>query len=236
MGDSITDGVQGHDDTFVTRGGFRPKLDELLQAQGAELIGYKTCPCPAYPGVISSKLHEQLAKDHFTCGSSDGPRHPDIALMLIGVNDLGRFLKPPKVVADVESMLLDLWQASPRTTVLLASTLTHGAYPTAELNAGLKALVNKMKDASHPIEYVPMQEKTNMCNPNVKLCSYDLVHPNKEGYSSMAQVWWEYVEPRLPKKSIEKAQDQEPPARSMSASYKLPLLLAAIVLSKFFNM
>merc|ERR1719316_1552916 len=112
-------------------------------------------------------------------------------------------------------MFLDLWKASPRTTVLLASTLTHGAYPTAELNGGLKALVDKMKAASHPIEYVPMQEKTQMCNPAVKLCSYDLVHPNKDGYSAMAQVWWDYVKPRLPRKPGEDAGELEPPARSM---------------------
>lgn len=229
MGDSITDGVEGQDDVFVSQGGFRPKLHEWLHAKGAELTGYQTCPCPAYPGAISSKLHEQLVKDHFTCGSSAGPRHPDLALVLIGVNDLGRFLKPVDVVTEVESMLLDLWKASPRTTVLLASTLTHGAYPTAELNSGLKSLVSKMDRASHPIEYVPMQEKTQMCNPATKLCSYDLVHPNKDGYLAMAETWWEHIEPRIPKDAGEPVAQQEPPMRSNTASYQFSFTLATMM-------
>jgi len=229
MGDSITDGVQGQDDTFVTRGGFRPKLDEWLKAKGAELTGYQTCPCPAYPGAISSKLHEQLVADHFTCGSSAGPRHPDLALVLIGVNDLGRFLKPVDVVKGMESMFLDLWKASPGTTVLLASTLVHGAYPTAELNRGLKDLVVKMTSAGHPIVYVPMQEETQMCNPSIKLCSYDLVHPNADGYSAMAQVWWEHIEPRLPKDSGKKTAVGEPSARSNTASYQFSQVIATVI-------
>lgn len=230
MGDSITDGVQGQDDVFVTRGGFRPQLDEWLKAEGAELTGYQTCPCPAYPGAISNKLHEQLVKDHFTCGSDSGPRHPDLALVLIGVNDLGRFRKPVDAAKDVETMLIDLWKASPRTIVLLASTLTHGAYPTAELNGALQSLVKKLNSASHPIEYVPMQEKTQMCNPSTKLCSYDLVHPNGDGYARMAQVWWEHIEPRLPKSSAQMA-EHRPPARSKAQSYRFLWMLVSMMMT-----
>eukprot|EP00929_Paragymnodinium_shiwhaense_P109691 TRINITY_DN76177_c0_g1_i1.p1 TRINITY_DN76177_c0_g1~~TRINITY_DN76177_c0_g1_i1.p1 ORF type:complete len:267 (-),score=56.72 TRINITY_DN76177_c0_g1_i1:54-854(-) len=198
MGDSITDGLQGHDDVYVNRGGFRPMLEAYVESRGGELTGYRTCPCPAYPNARSSQLHMQLKKEDFLCGSLRwGARKPDIALVLVGTNDIVQGVPVPQALKSVSDMLNDLWTSSPHTTVLLASIPVHRGNPGPfdQYNAGLKNLVISMKPYA-PIEYVPMSEDTGICAQ--LLCSPDMIHPTREGYQQMADEWWKFVEPRLP--------------------------------------
>lgn len=200
FGDSLTDGLQGHDDVYVNVGGFRPALERKLEAQGAELLGFRQCPCHAYPTATALQLHQQLQKASYKCGSDSGlARYPDIALVLIGTNDLYRGVKVEQSMSEVRSILTELWEQSRSTQVLLASVPVHPANPGpfSQYNQALKNLVVELQNAGHRrnIEYVAMQEKTNLCTSST--CHYDHIHPNKAGYALMADVWWEAIQPKL---------------------------------------
>jgi len=200
FGDSLTDGLQGHDDVYVNVGGFRPALETKLEAHGAELLGFRQCPCHAYPTATALQLHQQLQKSSYKCGADSGvARYPDIALVLIGTNDLYRQVSVDQSIAEVRSMLTEFWEQSRSTKVLLASVPVHPANPGPfmKYNAALRNLVVDLQNAGHRknIQYVPMQEKTNLCT--AETCHYDHIHPNKAGYSQMANVWWEAIEPKL---------------------------------------
>lgn len=200
FGDSLTDGLQGHDDVYVNVGGFRPALEKNLEAEGAELLGFRNCPCHAYPTATSLQLLQQLRKSGFKCGSETGPaRYPDIALVLIGTNDLYRAVKVEQSMQWVKTMLTELWEVSRNTQVLIASVPKHPSNPGPfdSYNLALKNLVAELQNAGHRknIEYVAMQEKTNLCTSST--CHYDHIHPNQAGYSLMADVWFEALRPKL---------------------------------------
>lgn len=201
MGDSITDGLQGHDDVYVNKGGFRPTLANLLKNVGGELTGYRTCPCTAFPNARSEQLHVQLAKERFLCGSPSGSRPPDIALLLIGTNDIVQQVTVDQALNNVRHLLQDMWLTSPSTIVLIASIpVQKGSQNSVHIqfdsyNKGLREMVRELKPVA-PIEYVPMAEDTGVCGPQT--CHTDLIHPTAEGYSVMAQEWWKFIQPRIP--------------------------------------
>jgi lysophospholipase L1-like esterase len=219
FGDSLTDGLQGHDDVYVNVGGFRPALETKLEAQGAELLGFRQCPCHAYPTATALQLHQQLQKTSYKCGSESGlSRYPDIALLLIGTNDLYRGVKVEQSMSEVRSMLTELWEHSRSTEVLLASVPVHPSNPGPfiQYNQALKNLVVELQNAGHRrnIEYVAMQEKTSLCTSST--CHYDHIHPNKAGYAQMADVWWDAIQPKLKaRKSVVESQTKPEVNRQM---------------------
>lgn len=199
MGDSITAGIIGYNSTTYARSqGFRGELASRLAAKGAELIGYEQAPCPAIQGATTYILARQLEATNYECGSDRGPLHPDMVLMLVGINDLMQGLAPGGAVHQVKLMLEGLWKVAPRTQVLLASIFgrgtTAGTY-VSYYNQGLMDLVFSLKNRNHPVEFVPMQARTKMCLPET--CDLDMIHPNLEGYAKIADVWWEFIEPHL---------------------------------------
>lgn len=236
-GDSLTDGLQGHDDVYVNMGGFRPALEKKLEAEGAELLGFRKCPCHAYPTATSFQLHQQLQKTSYKCGSENGPpRHPDIALVLIGTNDLYRQLKVDDSMAQVRTMLTELWQQSSSTFVLMASVPVHPSNPNPfyEYNKAVRNLVNELQSSGKPIEYVPMQEKTGLCTAST--CHYDHIHPNKAGYALMADAWWDAIQPKLHGKLEPPKAEPKPKARGSARCSvgSISLLVLALALT-FFN-
>lgn len=234
FGDSLTDGLQGHDDVYVNVGGFRPKLEKELEAEGAELLGFRKCPCHAYPTATSLQLHQQLQKTSYKCGSETGPaRYPDVALVLIGTNDLYRQVPVEQSMGQVRTMLSELWQQSPDTDVLIASVPIHPSNPQPfqKYNQAVRNLVIELSQTGKPIEYVPMQEKTNLCTAST--CHYDLIHPNKIGYAFMADVWLEAIEPKLHAHKGEKAPRAPAPTRASAycSTSGLSLVLLAVALA-----
>lgn len=220
FGDSLTDGLQGHDDVYVNVGGFRPALETKLNTQGAELLGFRQCPCHAYPTATALQLHQQLQKSSYKCGSETGlARYPDIALLLIGTNDLYRGVKPEQSMSEVKSILTELWEQSRNTQVLIASVPVHPSNPGPFMtyNQALRNLVVELQNAGHRrnIEYVAMQEKTNLCTAST--CHYDHIHPNKAGYALMADVWWEAIEPKLQRTKMVKEPESETKPRTQPA-------------------
>lgn len=199
MGDSITAGIVGFNSTtYTVSQGFRGELASRLKAKGAQLVGYQLEPCPAIEGATSYVLGQHLRSTNFECGSDNGPIHPDMVLMLVGINDLMQGLSPGGSVNQVKMILESLWKVAPRTQVLLASIFGNGPQMyVSYYNEGLMNLVHSMKWRNHPIEFVPMQARTKMCSPDT--CDIDMIHPNHQGYEKMADVWWEYIKPHLPR-------------------------------------
>jgi len=221
FGDSLTDGLQGHDDVYVNVGGFRPALESKLEAHGAELLGFRQCPCHAYPTATALQLHQQLSKTSYKCGSESGPpKYPDIALLLIGTNDLYRQVQVDQSIKEVRTMLAELWEQSRSTQVLIASVPMHPANPGpfVQYNQALKNLVADLQNSGHRrnIEYVAMQEKTGLCK--AETCHYDHIHPNKAGYALMADVWWEAIEPKINKRKTGIVPDTNPETKPARAS------------------
>jgi len=198
FGDSLTDGLQGHDDVYVNLGGFRPALEQNLEAEGAELLGFRKCPCHAYPTASSFQLLQQVRKSGYKCGSEHGAaRYPDIALVLIGTNDLYKSIQVDQSMKWVKVLLTELWERTPTTQALVASVPVHPANPQPfhSYNRALRDLVVELQSAGQNIEYVAMQEKTGLCTADT--CHYDHIHPNAKGYSLMADVWWGAIKPKL---------------------------------------
>merc|ERR1719265_2302616 len=98
-------------------------------------------------------------------------------------------ISPGGAVHQVKLMLESLWKKSPRTQVLLASVFgrwTQGGTYIRYYNEGLMDLVFSLKFRNHPVEFVPMQARTKMCEPET--CDMDMIHPNLRGYAKMADV------------------------------------------------
>jgi len=229
MGDSVTEGFQGHNEIYVCRGGYRPALEKQLEMRGAELSGYRSCPCPAFSTAQSWQLHRELKSTNFQCGSQNGgASHPDLALMMIGTNDIYHGQPKLTILKNTRTMLEDLWAVSPNTEVMLASIPVHPGNPAPfeAYNKGIRDLVADLKAAGRRIEYVPMQEEAGLCGSG---CHADGIHPDEAGYSRMAQVWWRHVEPKLPKEEAA-VPSGLPPARDSAA----PTTCSALVLVLLF--
>ncbi len=211
VGDSITDDN--------TSGAWRQYLQPLLETNGYPFTfvgrnqstpsggftkvnheGYSGAVI-ASPGVLTSPVHgyagpdvylQKIVADAFTNGTM-----PDLVLVLIGVNDIGRGRDPFQVATNDMPRLLDLiFSNAPNASVILAKVtslnlanltgLNYAAYATniSIYNAALQAMVNQRRALGQNVSLADMFSvvSSSMFNP-------DHVHPNATGLQAIAQEW-----------------------------------------------
>jgi lysophospholipase L1-like esterase len=213
LGDSITDDGNGN-------GAWRLYLQPLLETNGYPFTfvgrnqstpsgsftktaheGYSGAVIAA-PSVLSYAVHgyagpdvylQKIAADAFTNGTT-----PDLVLVLIGVNDIGRGRDPWQVATNDMPKLLDIiFSNAPNANVILAKItsiqnaslpgLTYAAYyaNVSIYNAALQAMVNQRRSLGQNVFLADMFSAVDF---NTMFTS-DHVHPNALGLQAIAQEW-----------------------------------------------
>lgn len=213
IGDSITDDCE-------VNGAWRQYLQPLLETNGYPFIfvgrnqstpsgnftkvqheGY----CGAVvapPGVLTYSVHgyagpevylQTIVPDAFTNGTI-----PDLVLVFIGVNDIGRGRNPYQVATNDMPTLLDLiFSNAPNASVILAKITTLALNTTgldyssnwlnvATYNDALQAMVNQQRALG---QNVSLADMFSAVGNSATMFSSDGLHPNALGLQAIAQEW-----------------------------------------------
>jgi lysophospholipase L1-like esterase len=216
IGDSITDDN--------TPGAWRQYLQPLLDANGYPFTfvgrvssvpsgsftktnheGYSGAVI-APPGVLSYAMHgyagpdvylQKIAADALTNAT------PDLVLLLIGVNDIGRGRDPYQVATNDMPNLLDIiFSNAPNANVILAkvtslynanlSGLNYAAYASniPIYNAALQTMVNQRRALGQKVFLADMFSVVQ----RAVMFNGDNVHPNTTGLQAIAQEWFARIQ------------------------------------------
>jgi lysophospholipase L1-like esterase len=216
IGDSITDDN--------TPGAWRQYLQPLLDANGYPFTfvgrvssvpsgsftktnheGYSGAVI-APPGVLSYAVHgyagpdvylQKIAADALTNAT------PDLVLLLIGVNDIGRGRDPYQVATNDMPNLLDIiFSNAPNANVILAkvtslynanlSGLNYAAYAAniPIYNAALQTMVNQRRALGQKVFLADMFSVVQ----RAVMFNGDNVHPNTTGLQAIAQEWFARIQ------------------------------------------
>ena len=216
IGDSITDDN--------TPGAWRQYLQPLLDTNGYPFTfvgrnqsvpsgsftktnheGYSGAVI-APPGVMTSPVHgyagpdvylQKIAADALTNAT------PDLVLLLIGVNDIGRGRDPYQVATNDMPNLLDIiFSNAPNANVILAKVtslynasltgLNYAAYATniPIYNAALQTMVNQRRALGQKVFLADMFSVV----PRAVMFNPDNVHPNTTGLQAIAQEWFTRIQ------------------------------------------
>ena len=217
LGDSITD-------DGVTNGAWRQYLQPLLDANGYPFTfvgrnqsvpygsftktnheGYSGAVI-APPGVLSYSVHgyagpdvylQKIAADALTNVT------PDLVLVLIGVNDIGRGRNPYQVATnDMPTLLNIIFSNAPNAEVILAKItslydanlagLNYAAYATNVpiYNDTLQAMVNHRRALGQKVSLADMFSVVDINT----MFNSDYVHPNTLGLQAIAQEWFTRIQ------------------------------------------
>ncbi|MFL5307312.1 MAG: SGNH/GDSL hydrolase family protein [Polyangia bacterium] len=206
LGDSITHGFASTDD-----GGYRSQLFKLIVAanQKVTFTGSLTNGPTQVSGQNFPRTHEghdgwTIDPGYSTYGSGgisslvpspafDGK--PNIVLLHIGTNDTG-FKDSANMSTRLEALLDKIAQASPSSLIVLAQ-ITPLGYTNAALtayNAKIPGIVQAHAAKGQHIVGVDMSKM-----PVPADIGSDSVHPNDQGYTYMAGVWYAAIKNLLPK-------------------------------------
>jgi len=217
IGDSITDDC-------VYNGAWRQYLQPLLDANGYPFtfVGrVQSMPSGSFtktqhegycgaviapPGVMTSPVNGyagtnvyllKIAADALTNAT------PDLVLVLIGANDIGRGRDPYQVATNDMPNLLDIiFSNAPNANVILAKItslynanltgLTYAAYATNVpiYNAALQAMVNQRRALGQNVSLADMFSAVK----RVVMFNSDNVHPNTTGLQAVAQEWFTRIQ------------------------------------------
>ena len=217
IGDSITDDC-------VYNGAWRQYLQPLLDANGYPFVfvgRVQSMPSGSFtktqhegycgaviapPGVMTSPVNGyagtnvyllKIAADALTNAT------PDLVLVLIGANDIGRGRDPYQVATNDMPNLLDIiFSNAPNANVILAKItslynanltgLTYGAYATNVpiYNAALQAMVNQRRALGQNVSLADMFSVVK----RVVMFNSDNVHPNTTGLQAVAQEWFTRIQ------------------------------------------
>ena len=208
IGDSITD-----DDT---PGAWRKYLQPLLETNGYPFTflgrnqstasgsftktrheGYSGAVVAA-PGVLGYSVHGYAGPDVYLqkiVADALTNAVPDLVLVLVGANDIGRGRNPYQVATNDLPNLLDLiFSNAPNANVILAkitslgnASLNYGAYYTnaSIYNAALQVVVNKRRSAGQNVSLADMFSAVDFNT----MFNSDHLHPNALGLQAIAQEW-----------------------------------------------
>jgi lysophospholipase L1-like esterase len=214
VGDSITDDC-------ATNGAWRLFLQSLLDTNGIAFTNTGRLQSSVYTG-FTKRRHEGY------CGSVIGPpgvfavynystidaylmkivtdalaitnNRPDLMLVLIGANDIGRGRNPWSVATNDMRILLNIiFSAVPNAHVLLAKTTTlqnanlgYGAYATNVpiYNAALQTLVNQRRAQGQKVFLADMFSAVDYGTMFLS----DHLHPNPLGLKAIAGEWAARIE------------------------------------------
>lgn len=213
IGDSITDDCEvngawrlylqplletnGYPFTFVGRNLSTP-TGSFTKVQHEGYCGAVVAP----PGVLSYSVHgyagpevylQTIVPDAFTNGTI-----PDLVLVFIGVNDIGRGRDPYQVATNDMPQLLDLiFSNAPNANVILTkitslslntSGLNYATYwvnvPT--YNDALQAMVNQRRALG---QNVSLADMFTAVGTSPTMFNSDGLHPNALGLQAIAQEW-----------------------------------------------
>ena len=217
VGDSITDDC-------VFNGAWRQYLQPLLEANGYPFTfvgrvhsmpfgsftqtnheGY----CGAVvapPGVLSYAVNgyagtnvylQKIVADALTNAT------PDLVLVLIGANDIGRGRNPYQVATnDVPNLLDVIFSNAPKANVILAkittlsldvSGLNYNNYYTnvSIYNAALQAMVNQRRTLGQQVSLADMFSAVGVSST---MFNSDGLHPNALGLQAIAQEWFTRIQ------------------------------------------
>jgi lysophospholipase L1-like esterase len=210
IGDSITDDC-------VYNGAWRAPLQPLLEGSGINFTNvgryYSTAQSGftklrhegfcgsviAAPGMFGP-VHGYASQDNYLLrterdGLSIAMNRPDLVLVLIGANDLGRGRNPYQVATnDMAALLGMIFSNAPNAQVLLAkpttlqdATLGYGLHATnvPVYSAALQALVNQRQAAGAKVFLADMFSAVDYAT----MFESDHLHPNPLGLQAIAKEW-----------------------------------------------
>ena len=130
-------------------------------------------------------------------------RMPDLVLVMIGVNDIGRGRNPWQVATnDMPNLLNIIFSNAPNASVILAKVtslyaanltgLNYAAYATNVpiYNAALQAMVNQRRALGQNVSLADMFSAVNVSTMFIS----DHVHPNVPGLQAIAQEWFTRIQ------------------------------------------
>ena len=128
-------------------------------------------------------------------------QNPDIALMLIGVNDLlGNYQAPDagqngdgKSVERLEAVVRKMLTIKPKMTILLSTLLPSTRTNVTAHNTATVALVNQLKGEGHDVWLVDMHKDSGIAATDTADL-YDGLHPTVMGGTKMANAWFRVLE------------------------------------------
>jgi lysophospholipase L1-like esterase len=213
IGDSITDDCEvngawrlylqplletnGYPFTFVGRNQSTPS-GSFTKIQHEGYCGAVVAP----PGVLTYAVHgyagpevylQTIVPDAFTNGTV-----PNLVLVFIGVNDIGRGRNPYQVATNDMPNLLDLiFSNAPNANVILAKITTLSLNTTGLdyasnyanvpiYNAALQAMVNQRRALG---QHVSLADMFSAVGVNATMFNADGLHPNALGLQAIAQEW-----------------------------------------------
>lgn len=223
LGDSITQGAGSSGGgyrapllTLLTNAGYRIQfVGSTTNTYTAGLIAASNAAHEGHGGYTTANLLANLDGNNSASGNNGGfwitgisgtrpAIHPDVILLLAGVNDLGvAQLSPAQGLAGVEALIDELVALRPAARIVV-STLTPYIgtnYPNREanqqiFNAALPGIVSNRQLAGQRITLCDVRAGIPLTNA-AALLTGDGVHPNQAGYDAIAPVWFEAIQ-RLP--------------------------------------
>jgi lysophospholipase L1-like esterase len=217
IGDSITDDC-------IFNGAWRQYLQPLLDANGYPFtfVGrIQSAPSGSFtktqhegycgavvapPGVLTSPVHGyagtnvyllKIVADALTNAT------PDLVLVLIGANDIGRGRNPCQVATNDMPNLLDIiFSNAPNANVILAKItslynanaggLNYGAcYTNVSIyNAALQMMVNQRRARGQNVSLADMFSVVDIAT----MFNGDHLHPNATGLQAIAQEWFTRIQ------------------------------------------
>jgi lysophospholipase L1-like esterase len=217
IGDSITDDciangawrqylqplldTNGYPFTFVGRNQSTP-FGDFTKTQHEGYCGAVVAP----PGVLTSPVHGYAGTDVYLqkiVADALTNTTPDLVLVLIGANDIGRGRDPYQVATNDMPNLLDIiFSNAPNANVILAKItsldnanangLNYGTYYTNvyTYNAALQAMVNQRRTLG---QNVSLADMFSVVDVNTMFNS-DHLHPNALGLQAIAQEWFTRIQ------------------------------------------
>jgi len=185
VGDSITYGLGSS-----TLNGYRQPLLNLLPSRTITYIGaqksgtMKNPENEGYGGAIISEIA--------TSSLPTLAQHPNLVLLLAGVNDINRNNEIPGAPRRLAKFVETIFEKCAETVVVVAqlTPFPDRQDEVDELNAGIERFVNEMIAWGKHVVLVKMEEC--LTDPREQLV--DGLHPNDKGYERMAECWVRGIE------------------------------------------
>lgn len=188
LGASNTDG-------YLTPGGYRIKLRELLTQDGysVDYIGSQSNG----PDSLPDKSHEghsgyridQIQANINTWLQND---QPGIVLLMIGHNDMIQNYKLDTAPARLSTLIDTITSIRPNTHVFVASLtpMDNVEYNNRALtyNSAIPGIVENKRSAGKKVTFVNMYDAIGVGD------LADFVHPTLEGFNKMADIWFSSIQ------------------------------------------